>query len=276
MNLNDNKKEWEGYLEVKGLSPRTIEEYNSYFDKFNYDKIDQSTIIPFLQKHNNIVARAFLKNLIVFLKMQGHDIQIELLSMIPKITGRKKKRIPDILKDNQVIELADNMKNERSELMLLISFYGGLRISELVGDEYAITPYSFNWNVWVKDPSKNGSLKIIGKGNKQRNVFMPQRIMARLYQYIKSEVSQKQSKEDKLFSIGERRWKKILSDESLRTLGRHINPHLLRHSCNQWLRTNGWDVTERQRYMGHENPATTMIYDHTTQEDLKDKFNQLF
>ena len=160
--------------------------------------------------------------------------------------------------------------------MVLISFYGGLRISELVGTDYGIKPYSFNWNTWIKEPSQNGILSIIGKGNKERKVFMPQKIMSKVYQWIKKEVSRKQGKEENLFSIGERRWKQILSKESQRILKKHINPHLFRHSCNQWLRKKGWDVTERQRYLGHEHPATTMIYDHTDQEDLKQKFKALF
>ena len=204
--------------------------------------------------------------------MKEYKIDID----IPKITGRKKQRIPDILNEEQVLELSNNMKIERSQLMLLISFYGGLRISELVGNEYGIKPYSFNWSSWIKEPEKIGILTLIGKGNKQRKVFMPQKVMAEIYQYIKNEVSKKQGKNEPIFNIGERRWKKILSDESIRVLGKHINPHLLRHSCNQWLRNKGWDVTERQQYLGHEHPTTTMIYDHTNLENIKEKFNQIF
>ena len=272
MELSIDKTEWIQWLEVKGLSKRTIKEYNSYIDKLDVTNFNQSTLITFLYNHNNTVARATIKNLITYLKMKGFNIDVE----IPKITGSKRTRLIEVLKEKEVLELANNMKIERSQLMILISFYGGLRISELVGEEYALTPYSFNWNSWIKDPEQNGVLTLIGKGNKQRKVFLPQKVMAKIYQYIKNEVAQKQSKDKPLFNIGERRWKKILADESTRILGRHINPHLLRHSCNQWLRSNGWDVTERQRYLGHEHPTTTMIYDHTNQEDIKEKFNQLF
>lgn len=283
MNLTINKTDWEQWLEVKGLSTKTIREYNSYFDKLDLSNFTQTTAITFLQSHNNIVAKAFMNNLIMFIKMGEYDERTKIFIRtieLPKVTGRKKKRIPDVLTEQQVLELSNNMKIERSQLMTLISFYGGLRISELVAtkdnEEYAIRPYSFNWSSWIKEPEKNGVLTLIGKGNKQRKVFMPQKIMARIYQYLKNEVSKKQSKTEPIFNIGERMWKKILEVESERILGRHINPHLLRHSCNQWLRNEGWDVTERQQYLGHDDPKTTMRYDHTNQDNIKEKFDQLF
>lgn len=276
MKINIDQTQWNQWLEVKGLSTRTIKEYNQYFQKINNEQFNQERIISFLQQHNNNIARATIKNLILYLKMNKIEINVE----IPKLTGRKRQRIIDILTEDQVIELSTKAKDERTALMELISFYGGLRVSELVetegNEEYAVKPYSFNWNTWIKDPDQNGSLKIIGKGNKERKVFIPQKLMARIYQYIKNEVSKKQGKEDPLFPIGERRWKVILSDEGKKILGRHINPHLFRHSCNQWLRSKGWDITERQLYLGHENPSTTMIYDHTNRENLKEKFDQLF
>lgn len=283
MDLDINKDDWNKWLEVKGLAPKTINEYNSYFNKLELKNFNQPGAISFLQQYNNIVAKAFLKNLLTHIRMGDYpeSIKEEIRKIeLPKVTGRQKKRIPEIITEEEIQTLANKMRIERSQLMILISFYGGLRISELVqtkdNEHYAIKPYSFNWNTWIKNPEQIGILNIIGKGNKQRKVYIPQKLMAKIYQYIKTQVSKKQSKEDPLFKIGERRWKKILSDESKRILGRHINPHLLRHSCNQWLRKKEWDVTERQKYLGHEHPSTTMRYDHTNQEDLKEKFNNLF
>lgn len=272
MMLELDKKKFCQWLEIKGLALTTRTEYLSYIEKAELKELNQTVVNNFLQRYNNNVARATIRNLIQYLKMMKINVDIE----IPKITGRKKRRLIKILSEEEVLTLANNMKTERGQLMVLISFYGGLRISELVGGHYGIIPYSFNWASWIKDPSQNGVLNLIGKGNKERRVFIPQKVMARLYQWINEEVSQHQSKEQKLFAIGERRWKQILSKESKRILGRHINPHLLRHSCNQWLRDKGWDVTERQKYLGHENPSTTMVYDHTNQEDLKKKFKELF
>jgi len=271
MKIKIDFEQWNNWLEVKGLSKKTRDEYNSYFNKIDQENFSQEVIINFLKKHNNTVARATLKNLIQYLKMMKYNIDLQ----IPKVTGRKRKRLIEVMKEEEVLQLANNMQTERSQLMVLISFYGGLRISELVGEDYGIKPYSFNWNSWIKEPHKKGILKIIGKGNKERKVFMPQKIMARLYQYIKNEVSKAQTKDQNIFNIGQRRWKQILAKESQRILGRHINPHLFRHSCNQWLRFKGWDVKERQRYLGHENPATTMIYDHTNQDDLSKKFDEI-
>lgn len=276
--FNDEIKEnWNNWLEIKGLAKRSIAEYNAYFLKYDGD-LTQEALNRFIKQNNNSVARAFVNNWLMFIKMGGSFSEevkeITRKLEVPKVTGRKKSRIPDVLEEDQIYLICEKFKNEREQLMVLLSFYGGLRVSELVGD-YAIKPYSFNWNTWIRDPSKNGGLKIIGKGNKQRNVFVPQKVMARIYQWIKKEISTKQTREDKLFKIGERRWKTLLSEASTKAIGRHINPHLLRHSCGTWLRKNGWGLDEIQKYLGHENIATTTIYAHIDQEDIKEKFNQL-
>lgn len=284
MNIVLNKIDWQNWLEVKGLKQKTITEYNSYLDKLDLNDFTQNKVIAYIQQYNNPVARAFLNNLLSFIKFGAYSEQIKdnvRKIELPKITGRKKKRIAEVITENEMIDFSNKVKNKRTQLMILISFYGGLRVSELVptkdNESYAITPYSFNWATWLKEPSKNGILNIVGKGNKQRKVFIPQKVMSKIYQYIKNDVSKKQRKEDPLFNFGERRWKQVLSAESMRILGRHINPHLFRHSCNQWLRRDlKWDGKERQIYLGHEDEATTMKYDHCYPlEEMHKNFNTL-
>lgn len=264
------------WLQAKNLSGRTISEYSNYFDKLDLDLTAQN-MIRFINKNNNIVARAFLNNLLQYIRTGPFNEDIKTAAkeiQLPKITGRKKKKIPDVLTEDRVLHLSNKVKTKRERYMILITFYGGLRESELVGD-YFIKPFSFNWKTWYNDPSKIGTLKVTGKGNKQRIVFIPQWLMSEMFQWIKNEISGSQKKEDKLFQIGTRRWRQILAKRSNDVLGKSIHPHVLRHSCNMWLKGLGWDVKERQKYLGHESPVTTMIYDHTDQEDIKKKFSEI-
>ena len=269
--LDFDKGKWEVWLEAKGLAPRTIDEYGKFWDKFDFSKLEQEYLNLFIQRYNNNVARAFLKNLFHYCKIsfpkevRGFLLELE----IPQVTGHKKARIPKVISIEEVKKLAEGMAGERNRLMVLVTFYGCLRLSELL----SIKPYDFNWNLWLLNPDRNGKLRVIGKGNKEREVFIPQFLMARLYQWIRGEVVVKgQSKDAPLFSIRKSMWQKLLGESSDKVLGRHINPHLLRHSGATWLRENGWELDDIKEYLGHSSINTTQIYTHISKERLADKF----
>lgn len=277
------------WLEAKGLSQRTITEYNNYFHKLDLNKLFSNPQYPlkFLQQHkNNPVARAFLNNLLTYLKKgpeipSAHKYYIKKLDFeIPKKTGRRKVRLPDTLTEDEVLLIARKTTNMRDNLMVLITFYGGLRECELIGDIYGlegIKPYDFNWRTWVNNPEKPGKLRVIGKGNKQRVVFIPPKVMSSLFKWIRQIAHLKKNKKEKLFKMGDRRWRYILSKASFVAVGRHINPHLLRHSCATWLLDDmGFNVTEVKEYLGHSNLSTTSIYLHVSNKKLKDKFSSKF
>lgn len=274
MTIAINNKEWNDWLQAKGLSTNTIEQYNYYLTRFNLEELNQKYLTNYIVQYNNSVAKAFIKNLIHFIKVNDYpkEIKVQIAELeIPQISGRKKIRLPQVLTEEEVYKLSNAMNNERNKLMVLITFFGGLRVGELT----KIKPYDFNWDKWVESPEDLGRLKVIGKGNKQRPIFIPAKLMARIYTWIKSEVSKRQSKNANLFKIGIKRWEVILEKAGDRAIGRHINPHLLRHSCGTWLRDNGWDLKEIAEYLGHENIATTAIYTHISQEKLKDKYKEL-
>lgn len=233
---------WSGWLQAKGLSPNTIKQYSYYFDKFEFDRLSQPYMIEYINHYNNNVARAFLKNLLHFIKTNDFPKEIKLLIAeleIPEITGRKKVRLPQILSEEQVFQLSNAMQTERNKIMTLLTFFGGLRVAELI----KIKPYDFNWEAWLRAPDELGRLKVIGKGDKQRPVFVPSKLMARIYTWIKNEVSHMQSKDAYLFKISTQRWEQIVDRASHISLGRHINPHILRHLLPeqaQILTPDGW------------------------------------
>ncbi len=252
------------YLKRKGLGPRTIKEYARYYDILEADEgINQEIVNEFLDLHNNGVCRAFLTNLIEFLKKKDIDI--------PKRTGRKSVKIPKYLTKEEIEVLVTNIDNKRSRIMINLSFQGGLRPSELLN----IKPFDFDWNNWKANPEKIGNLKIKGKGNKERMVFISPELMKNIYYYVKS-INKTIEKTDPIFRIGIRRWQTILNKLSERILEKKLNPHALRASCATYLHNNGWDILDIKEYLGHANIATTQIYTHINKEDLKNKFDKVF
>ncbi len=264
---------WKDWLEVKGLSPKTIEEYNYYINKLDLNKLSQGYLIEFLKNNSNSVARACLANLFNFIKMGEYSNEEKRFIKdleIPKVTGRPKKSIPPVLTLEQVKSVSKQMNSERNAIMVLISFYGGLRISGLL----SLVPYSFNWDAWLRNPKERGRLTVKEKGDKERIVFIPSFLMARLYQWIKS-VAGGRTSEERLFRIGDKTWSESLDSASRKAIGRHINHHLLRHSCGSWLMDNGWNLKEIADYLGHTSVVTTQIYTHVSKEKLGDKFEKL-
>jgi integrase len=81
------------------------------------------------------------------------------------------------------------------------------------------------------------------------------------------------------FFISER--KQPLSDRSVRVivanaaraagLG-HVHPHMLRHSCGFYLHNKGCNSRVIQDYLGHANPASTMLYTRTSAKQFAGLF----
>lgn len=270
-------EDFEQYLRVKNLSKRTIKEYSIYFDKLVTTQafFTQDGFVKFLDEHNNPVARAFLNNLLGYIRSSSQIPVIikqrASLIILPKVSGRARKRIPDVLSLQEVNLLADSFREPRNRFMTLISFQGGIRLEELIN----ILPYDFNWNTWLSDPQDFGNLKIKGKGDKERVVFIFPETMRDIYQWIINIASKKQGRDKPLFVIGMRRWQYILEAQSLKILGRRINPHLLRHSCGTWLTEKGLSDKEIADYLGHESVVTTQRYTHIKSGRLKNKYKEV-
>lgn len=266
---------WNNYLSVKGLSAKTIDQYNQYLNKIIESDFTQETIMQFIRSNNNSIARAMIRNLLMYiqlyqsneaLKTNCHNI------IVPTITGRKKRLLKDIVLESEVHKLA-KATILRNQIMIFLSFYCALRDSELCG-QYAVTPNNFNFDSWISNPNKSGILKVKGKGNKERKVFVPNWLMDKIKYYCVNEISKKQSRNDPLFNIGVRRWQYILATISKNYINRHIHPHSLRHGGASFLRSKGWAIDEIKEFLGHENISTTNIYAHIDITQLEDKYNK--
>lgn len=256
------------FLERKGLSKRSINDYLFYYNKIkNPDEFTQDNIDSLIDSYpNNPVVRATISNFKSFLIRQGYNVyNIE----IPRVTGRKEKRLPKVLSVDDLEKIYKICRSDRDKLLLLVSFYCGLRISELMG----IKIHSFNWDEWLKNVEKAGKLSVIGKGNKERIVFVPNWLMQKLKDYIETTKYIPEGKN--IWHCNKSRWNKLLNEYSQKGLGRKVNPHLLRHSCATYLLDKGMELQEIRDYLGHQSIATTQIYTHLSMKNLEMKYSQI-
>lgn len=255
------KEKWIENLQNKRLSEKTIKDYCGYWDLFDFEKFSQSYINKWVNEHNHGPGRAFINNLLEFVLQQqevGEETKVWVRSFkLPKQTGRKKKRILNVISKDQVFQLARHMP-PRERFMTLLTFFCGLRSQELL----SLTIDSFDW--------KNSQVRVIGKGDKERVLPVVPQLRNLLIQWINEQIEKSESF-DKLFPITPRYWRKQLERYSRKYLQMDINPHLLRHSCGSYLHEQGLDLKEIAEFLGHESVETTQIYVHLNKEKLNER-----
>ena len=291
-------EKFESWLEAKNLKARTIQEYLYYFNKFlPLGGLTQESVSRFLsiKANRNVVARSFLANYQKFLMRNykefgiNKDIRIEISEIeLPKLTGRAKQRLIKPLSPEQIFKIEKHLDSEREVLQLWISFYGGLRLQEML----RIQVLSFNWDEWKKDVSEIGECKVYGKGDKEGIALLPSNLMRRIAIYIKAAkfpslasyifLPRLKSLENVDLKNRSRVWQKKLRKvgissgvTSLDGEGKVIDetavhPHRLRHSWGYYLRnTKGMDIRDIKDILRHSSIVSTQIYTLTDKSHLK-------
>ena len=267
------------WLESKKLTYNSVMNYLFYYDKFKSAKnMNQQKVNSFLKKYKyNSIVKAFINNYRTFILTNEENYKEEIIQevksiLIPKETGSKSTRIPTYITETELWKIEKHFDRERDKLMLLLSFYCGLRLSGLIN----IRPHSFNWDEWESEGKKIGKLKVVEKGDKERIVIVPTKLMFRMEKWITDVAVEKNpNPDDPLFKIGGRRWNYLLKSCSKKALNKSIHPHVLRHSFATHLLNKGVKIERVQRLLGHKNIATTQIYTHIVQKDIEEDYSKL-
>jgi len=288
---------FEDYLLTKRLSERTIQEYIYYFNKFDEYDLTQDRIGEFLseKRNRNPVARSFIKNLLEFIRINFKDlgyskediIDISLIET-PKITGRTKKRIIEVISIEQIYNLEKEMRTERLKLMLLVCFFGALRVKELI----RLQVKDFDWSTWCNQYNQGNKkvlrVKIKGKGNKEDIVFIPYEVAKRLYNYITKNKFKDTSeyifyKGEDVDNLNKIKSKSVIWNRELKRCAKRIgmeedlHSHLLRHSLSNYLlNVKKLEIRKVQEFLRHSSITSTQIYTQINKEDLQKSIEEIF
>lgn len=155
---------------------------------------------------------------------------------------------------------------ERNFIIVSIFWALGLRLKELC----TLKIRDFEPN---HDPQNNiGLLRVHGKGNKQRALFVVDKLYVNLVHYLNHHESPKK-KFDPLFPVQNN--KAISTDRVQRMIKEYahnagiserITPHVLRHSFATDMYHQGVPLYAIQDMLGHVNEAETSIYIHVSDE----------
>ncbi|MBU6953746.1 site-specific tyrosine recombinase XerD [Hahella sp. HN01] len=154
----------------------------------------------------------------------------------------------------------------RDKVMLEVLYASGLRVSELVG----LQLYQVNL--------RQGVLRVVGKGDKERLTPLGEQAVEQLEAYIKGVRPELTGgREDgvlfpSLRGGGMTRqtfWYRIKLYASRSGIAKNITPHTLRHAFATHLLNHGADLRVVQLLLGHSDLSTTQIYTHVAKARLQ-------
>jgi len=247
------------------LSPETIWDYRLYLSRRKSRNKSQKPLKRVTQNYFLVAVRAFLKFCLKRgIKTLAAD-QVELPKKEPRplkfLDSEQVERLlaaPDVLTKTGL----------RDRAILETLFSTGLRVAELV----SLNKEDLNFNT--------DEVAVIGKGNKPRVVFLSTSAKKWLQEYLESRedsdsalfVQYKGRKSaDAGLRLTTRSVERIVAKHA-RAVGLVVKPtpHTLRHSFATDLLIHGADLRSVQEMLGHTNVATTQIYTHVTNKQLKE------
>lgn len=265
----------ENNIELEKIEEVEISDLSDNFIK-DITLSDIYAFLAFLEKvrNNSAYARArkvatlksFFKFLNSKIKLIDENPTVELES--PKIN----KRHPVYLTLDQSITVLNSMDKEnknyyRDYCILTLFLNCGMRLSELCNIEI--------------EKIKGDTLTIIGKGNKERTVYLNEASIAAIENYLKNRNDLKATEEAKKYLFLSSKYRPINKRSVEILVKKHIEnagfkdqkytPHKLRHTAATLMYKYGnVDIRSLQNILGHENISTTQIYTHVDDETLRE------
>lgn len=296
-----------GYLQtVKGKSIKTVEEYfcdlrtffrymkikrnivdsSVNFEEINIDDINIEIIktinlldvfeyMNYLSecRGNNGAARSRkASSLRMFFKYLTHKVQLLETNPIEQLeTPKVAKSLPKFLTLEQSKKLLDTVTEyagkyiERDYCIITLFLNCGMRLSELVG-------------INLKDIGDNATLKLKGKGNKERMIYLNQACQKSIENYLKVRPVDGVKDKNALFISRQNNRMSVktvqfmvnnyISRAGLSGLGYSV--HKLRHTAATLMYQYGnVDIRILKDILGHENLGTTEIYTHIANKQIK-------
>lgn len=287
------KKEFLDFLKYdKGFSNQTIVNYNRDLIKFedflvnnsiNFKKIVKNDIFDFqnllsdkigTRSFSRILSclRTFYKFLLSEQVVTEQEFEVVKKYPLPKL----QKKIPSFLNENDINQILDKIENSNKskfkKLMekniILLFFVTGLRLVEMQ-------------NITLKDIDFHSkSIKILGKGSKERLVRFNQDSKKLILHYLKklnkyplrkSNLNDKLIVDEKNNNLSRNQIQYIVMN-NLRGTPKinSFGPHTLRHSFATHLIEKDVDIETIRKLLGHESINSTQIYSHVSLNKLHD------
>jgi len=217
--------------------------------------------------------RTFIASIRTFFEflIRNGTIKSNPAKLVP--TPKGEKRLPTFLTVDEVVKLvetpgSDNAYESRDRAILELLYSCGLRVSELVG---------INLN---NLDLTSMSVKVLGKGNKERMVPLGSKASAAIKTYLSQRLDLKPD-DNYLFvnsrggRLSTRSIDRIIKKyAAISGIPKNISPHVLRHTFATHLLGGGADLRAIQEMLGHKSLSTTQRYIHISIEKIMEIYDK--
>lgn len=258
---------------LEGLSALTLGGYELDLQIFfrhvrkRTDAVTAADIRAYLGQFDSLKMSTIGKKLSVLKSFFGWLTSEEILPRDPSAklkTPKIEKRMPKALTIAELELLRESCVTVRQRAFIEVMYATGCRLSEVFGiDRAGINQQSM-------------SCRVIGKGNKEREVYFSFKAMYHLNKYLRSRTDNCEA-----LMVTERRPYRRLSKRGIQReidviaeaagLSGKVSPHVLRHTFATLTLNNGAELVAVQELMGHADPQTTLRYARITEERKREQ-----
>jgi integrase/recombinase XerC len=256
---------------------KDLEDFFSYlhteYGQIALSEISHSFIRSWLvsMKENKMTSRSLNRKISTLKSFFKYLLKTGVISITPMskiISPKNDKKLPHFVREDDIkrlftLEFPDDWAGRTSRMILLLFYYTGMRVSELVN---------------LKETALNasgGNIKLLGKGNKERIIPLDKSFILSLEEYtaaknagfgkpewLLTDDKGKQLSARRVYDIVKKNLTAVTSIEKR-------SPHILRHSFATHLTNNGAELNAVKELLGHASLAATQVYTHNTIEKLK-------
>lgn len=281
------------YIKVeKGYSAHTVRSYgDDVMQFFSFCGVDPNTgnlsSITHRQVRywlSSIISHGFtprsanrkLSSLRSFFRYLIREGKIKTNPVARVVPPKSSKHLPDFVGEKEMTEVlkieryTDDYAGSRNLLIILLFYFTGMRLSELVGLKIDKIDFS------------SSTIKVLGKGNKERIIPMHPDLVKVISEYLLIRDLINVNKLEKTLFLTEKGkpiyprlvYSIVKANLSEVTTLEKRSPHVLRHTFATHLLNHGAELNAIKDLLGHANLSATQVYTHSSFEKLKKVYKQ--